>query len=373
MKLEHLNWLSQYTDFHKDATSQLRETTHLGPKFLVYVCEDSCGGLGDRISGIVSSFYLAVSMERVFYIEYTNPVPLEETLRSKTISWHMGKYIPKFLPAVTVNLMDGKYMGSKVRELERLHNEGTAVIRLRVNRYWLGMLLWSNVDVNKHSSEHLRGAMKMRHTTFGSPEALQSHAPAHTFAFGYDILFAFSKGVENRLIQLYRDLELDPNRPFVGIHARIGGQVTSGDSSVAWNDPQRHNLDEFPSFVRCARAKQSAINYKGGDISVVLISDSTVLKRSPLLLMENIRHTDSVLVYHVDRSDRNHQNASIGNLDAFAELALLSNAKCIVASMSSFSGLASVMHYPPVDCFGFHTQCTENVDFWNVTEVSDSR
>ena len=58
-------WLQPYVDFHADAVQSLRRA-HCVPS-LVYVCDKNCGGVGDRMSGIISAFYLAVALDRVEY------------------------------------------------------------------------------------------------------------------------------------------------------------------------------------------------------------------------------------------------------------------------------------------------------------------
>ena len=45
---------------------------------LVYECHVHCGGLGDRISGILSAFYAAVATDRMFVIDSTMPIELRE-------------------------------------------------------------------------------------------------------------------------------------------------------------------------------------------------------------------------------------------------------------------------------------------------------
>merc|ERR1719329_378221 len=78
-------WLQPYIDFHADAVKSLRNG-HCVPS-LVYVCEKNCGGIGDRMSGIISAFYLAVALDRAFFIDYKSPFPLTETLVPKTMRW----------------------------------------------------------------------------------------------------------------------------------------------------------------------------------------------------------------------------------------------------------------------------------------------
>ncbi|ORX94340.1 hypothetical protein K493DRAFT_315532 [Basidiobolus meristosporus CBS 931.73] len=47
---------------------------------IAYVCgqNDLCGGVGDRIQGVISTFYLALLTDSLFHIEWSKPLPLQE-------------------------------------------------------------------------------------------------------------------------------------------------------------------------------------------------------------------------------------------------------------------------------------------------------
>ena len=76
-------------------------------------------------------------------------------------------------------------------------------------------------------------------------------------------------------------------------------------------------------------------------------------------LRKSLRHSATAI-------SRMHE----GNLDTYAEIALLAGSKCIVGSYSTFSGLAVSMAFPPVACFSLFYDCEHDhdVDFWERTE-----
>ena len=76
-------WFQRYADFHADAVRRSQEGQCVPS--LIYVCDKLCGGVGDRMSGIMSAFYLAVVLDRAFFIEYMSPFPLTLTLVPKTL------------------------------------------------------------------------------------------------------------------------------------------------------------------------------------------------------------------------------------------------------------------------------------------------
>lgn len=78
-------WLRNYKEYHAD---QLRN--HLDTaRFLVYSCSegDSCGGIGDRLRGIITCFYLAVATDRVFLIHNPSPIDLGIMFDTSMIDW----------------------------------------------------------------------------------------------------------------------------------------------------------------------------------------------------------------------------------------------------------------------------------------------
>jgi hypothetical protein len=54
-----------------------------------------CGGTGDRLRGIVTTFYLAILTERAFFLHATIPRPLETFFGSQYIDWQRPAGWPK--------------------------------------------------------------------------------------------------------------------------------------------------------------------------------------------------------------------------------------------------------------------------------------
>ena len=99
------------------------------------------------------------------------------------------------------------------------------------------------------------------------------------------------------------------------------------------------------------------------------LSDNDELKRSAIIKQNKIR-TVSSTIFHMNRSTTGDLiQRKQGNIDTYAELAFLSNASCIVGSLSTFSGVAASIGSPLLDCFSLYSSCSdETVDFWELTE-----
>jgi hypothetical protein len=60
-----------------DATSKA-ETTRLSLPYLLYRCNGFCGGLGDRVRGVLTTFYMALVTGRCFGTQWEHPVPISQ-------------------------------------------------------------------------------------------------------------------------------------------------------------------------------------------------------------------------------------------------------------------------------------------------------
>jgi len=362
-----LYWMETYASMHKNAIHSLPDTRR--NLFLIYVCDGECGGLGDRLSGLMSAFYLAIALQRVFLIEYTSPVDLELTLVPNRINWNSSKLLPQGLHTEGLTLIDTPNRRGALLHLKKLHAADTQVIRMKNNRYWLGMYLWlqeTNVTYETVGARatHLRGALSSLQIPPIETFQRAEERSTDTFAFGFSFLFHFSPEVKLRTLDIYKELDVDPTKDYVAIHARIGGRVKTNNQTLGWDDPERHKLEDIDKFVFCAKSKAGHVE---GSPPIVLFSDNEELKT--LVSSKNVKTTNSSKIIHVDRSvSKDSAKMVQGNIHTFAELYVLSKASCLVGSHSTFSGLASSVIFPPTHCFSIFSSCERNIDFWQETE-----
>ena len=77
-------------------------------KAVVWKCRGSCGGLGDRQRGILTSFVLALVLERAFLIDSEEPVPLRHYfhLADPTLHWVFDESLLTGRSSVTEEFMN---------------------------------------------------------------------------------------------------------------------------------------------------------------------------------------------------------------------------------------------------------------------------
>ena len=372
-------WLQPYIDFHADAVKSLRHG-HCVPS-LVYVCEKNCGGIGDRMSGIISAFYLAVALDRAFFIDYKSPFPLTETLVPKTMRWD---YRVKRKCTTTngfrskeneIFMVDSESPDQVLRRIEQLHERGTSTIQLHVNRYYVGILLWlmpSSTKRSERTPAAFESGMVRKLDVYCSDRNAIENTAGYTFSLAFTQLFDFAPEVKHRASQMTEELAFGTDAEFIAVHIRIGGRPKKSTRVVGWIDPKRHEIEDAATFFDCADSKRRNAGSISKSSPIVLFSDSEELKKAPIVAARGVRVVKSTHISHTDRSwSFSKQSMRRGNIDTFAELYLMSRASCIVGSNSTYSGLASSLTFPQRECFSYFGNCTESRwDFWTQTELS---
>eukprot|EP00588_Corethron_pennatum_P004042 CAMPEP_0194293814 /NCGR_PEP_ID=MMETSP0169-20130528/48728_1 /TAXON_ID=218684 /ORGANISM="Corethron pennatum, Strain L29A3" /LENGTH=405 /DNA_ID=CAMNT_0039042465 /DNA_START=89 /DNA_END=1302 /DNA_ORIENTATION=+ len=89
--------VNNYIKFHNLAINDGRLKD--GARYLVYTCSDKsrCGGVGDRVLGMVKAFYFAMATGRVLLIDAHFPIELKKTLNPSFIKWDANFPATKFI------------------------------------------------------------------------------------------------------------------------------------------------------------------------------------------------------------------------------------------------------------------------------------
>ena len=68
------DWHDMFVAWERQQSRAIRQVK--GVKYVIWRCQEHCGGLGDRWRGLLTSFMLALVTNRAFFIDSDNPVPL---------------------------------------------------------------------------------------------------------------------------------------------------------------------------------------------------------------------------------------------------------------------------------------------------------
>jgi len=382
-------WLDDYADWHARELQLLRTGKRV--KTLVYTCatDEPCGGIGDRISGMLSAFYVAVASKRLFIIDHPSPFTLSQTLAPTLIDWDHANLVDETLPSTTIYLVDTANPMESFAEIFEAHDTDVDVLRLKVNRYYAGMTLWTpqiSGNPNQTKFRHIGALHNLRRESCISTKVMyfSQLATRQTFHLAFSSLFEFSPVVKKRSTEMLLEVgvEISSNSEYVAVHARIGGANPDSGSVAGWEDPERHSLKDLEIFMSCARQKLLGeimpphVFKPPHEPQIVLVfSDSLDFKEQAQNDDARFKFTPSTTLFHVDRSKTSSEALlKAGNIDAYAELLLLSEASCIVGSHSTFSGIAASISskgHGDTWCFCIFDSCSnDNYDFFEQTERS---
>lgn len=97
----HPAWIVSYATRH--GTPRTKDT-----KYIVYRCRrgDLCGGIGDRLRGIMATFYLAIATGRAMMIDMDAPIPFDTVMHPTTFDWRYRADIIEPISKVSIDSMD---------------------------------------------------------------------------------------------------------------------------------------------------------------------------------------------------------------------------------------------------------------------------
>ena len=197
-----------YSTFHERGLEILKSGGDV--KFLVYDCHNSnCGGLGNRIAGMINAFFVAVATDRILIINHTQPFPIEDTLLPRSIQWNSTRFIPDSLSTMTINLMDAP---NEVNTFERVFDARSLafdVLKLRVNTYFISLSLWLQTqDIPSHLHRKLFVGSLHRRSQQLAQCSVTATTATETFHLGFKSLFQFSSDVLRRTDEMIAGLML---------------------------------------------------------------------------------------------------------------------------------------------------------------------
>ena len=309
--------LRDYIDFHRSSIEdgRLRD----GVKYLVYECkelDERCGGVGDRMLGMIKSLYLAVCTKRVLLIDSTFPVSLANYLIPNRVQWNAT------FPSTT-------------NRLDVFHDE----MPLSLHRDIIGYRIsGTNGSYRRRLLDVLNSTLMKDYMTQNGYDTDISFAKR--MHQGFWTLFKFSDAVLSRRTEIKTAAGLH-HQPYLGLHHRHGDMAFPGIDAIK---KRMKRFVDSSNLLTCFKTfnevfpERTSIAY--------LASDDVSTKRNLSSYDPNIRVTGDMKIFHMDKSTRmattngktrwNDMEASQGALDVWAELAVLADAECLVVSNSMF-------------------------------------
>ena len=313
-------WAHSYTLFHR----QHVDRSSNGTNYLISPCKkgySSCAGLGDRLVGIVSTFYMALLTNRVFLIQFEQPVELEKILAPNMIDWRFGvrEHHIRDLPSE-----DQRWMMLGYQKRRALFLEGDFTLKMEKQVQYVR----SNERLYTHL--HNNPLYKKRREELG----LDRMSSFHIFGCLYQYLFKPSVTLYNFIQDFYNSAFLNSLNQRIPV---IGMQIRTG---TALGEHQRITRPELQTMWDCA---QKLLQHHPNS-RILLTTDSSLIKdEAKSLFKEQLIEMD-LPVQHIDKVPIGDE---ISLRNTVAELVLLSMCDHFIVSRSNFGEVASMINFKP--------------------------
>ena len=330
------------------------------PNLLVWNCQaqGGCGGLGDRLYGIIMGLYMAMMTQRIFLIqEWKQPNiahPLWDYVQPNHLAWHAQ-------------------LDSKTRQemglLSTIDNRDHPLLMDPCDR---------QLELADKRDYYLRNNIMTYETQLDQSFCLQNYWKEHGGRTdnaplpntGFLTLFQFTQRVQEQAHNLLRQSRILNRRRqstatattmpmYIAMHVRTGQGKT-------WDDPDRHaGLSDLERFDACAVRVQTAIGQKcATQLDVYVASDKSQAK---VYFLDKHSHDGTfkanviMEVFHIDRTNAELLSNVLGAYDqVWGELKVLIDAACLIMSRSNFSILGLDLSPQQPRCAVYFDECDEN-------------
>jgi len=346
-------------------------------RHMIYYCDRSCGGHGDRVRAMARVFYYALAFNATFSIiveqprwdAYFEEFDDLETIGSRSLfrslvsegviridqnskkldfkKYFLHKTVDRLPEDRTFHLRE---MDRKTSNFESFYDEAGVLDQTKLfpgnataPQY---VVIQSNWDLKPCFTGSMLDEYAIRDLEHG-------HL-MHIFLqlYASKLLPDLSKAVRGPESIL-------KDKYVVGMHFRLG--ASQDGANITWNDPKRHSASKIPCLVKHAIQLCSlhhARNSSTPDCALLVVSDSA----ESLELVKRLVNGTGILavspagsIYHLDRSNFSELSVIADNMKMFVDWLLLGKrSDTLILSRSGFSTSASFLisngtnlHYRP--------------------------
>ncbi|KAI8096348.1 uncharacterized protein BX664DRAFT_355719 [Halteromyces radiatus] len=253
------NWQKKYQELHEQRLEQL-ERLKAGdfesfshddkPLYVSYLCKEvptnsnrGCGGLADRMSGMISTFFYALITRRAYFAHWAdeNPIPLEILFEQPHVNW---TYDPNEMRSL-FNTEDNELLGYQQVDTLNQKYDGLGTIMFPDGPSQDFNDLWNASYVEIRSNR----AYIIRTFDFSSryPQEMKKIGLTKENAFGClaDFLFRPTIGAR-RYLNTYRELFSLKSVLSIGI------QIRTDDKALANPQHDDNTLEKWFYYFKCA-------------------------------------------------------------------------------------------------------------------------
>ena len=312
------------------------------------------GGFGDRLRGMVTTYYLAVMTNSSFAVHWTHPYNLSDYFIVASCNAHERSRNHDQIPTIE---------GTAIDPLASTPLPANAAITRTAIDDWKYFSEFSfmedtgeNVEIHTNSF-HWKEVV--RHPAFRKRAAslgLSNRTQAELFKLAIDDLLQSPTSmvresfdsVKQRLAGGSHEEESNASVPYIGVQIRLGGR--NGGAVSGWDDPARHSLEDVDCFA--AEAVRLCHKTHIKSIFVTADSDEAVRKFEDAVAEKSAGECSSCpppivvqvpgSIGHTDRSTVSSEHAGDVWLKSILDWWALKHAAALVISRSGFGETAAL-------------------------------
>jgi hypothetical protein len=286
---------------------------------LTYYCSKHCGGWGDRLRGITSTYILAVLLQRQFVIDMQYPCDLSNFLLPNLINW---------MPTVDIE------QGENVLKLDLIRNQHKSdpldLSSKNLSEIWLK---YDNIFLTTNG-DHITPILKNRFfSSIISELNIRSNESTQQllFPFLFELLFKPTAIVIDQLDRLLLKQSLHFNQSIICMHIRTGQNPTvPKDMKILFRDSIAHDM---MTFIDKNLSSPSSL--------IFITSDSNQIQEEISKHYGNDRILSiSGPIIHIDRYNTkkdSNQTLCHGFLKVISDFYFLGECDTLVKARSGFS------------------------------------
>ncbi|CAH1782519.1 unnamed protein product, partial [Owenia fusiformis] len=315
-------------------------------KYIVYRCRGTCGGLGDRLQGIHSTFLLAIALRRKFRIDFQFPCDLYSVLGENYEPWHEPDTPTgdtRILSAIdyyencgdiifaepTREYSDDYTMISEQKSAEMSFNEKypEQVVIISTNQMWTQTFY---KDPRYHKALTDLG-FNMNYFTDGT-----------IFRETYNHLFKLQPNMQRALATFMARARPNKDIQLVCAQIRMGH-----NPSVPQDETKRNKKEWLPLLWDFLSLYNISRKYK-----LFVTTDSQEVREQSQRLFPDVLHDTEGRITHIDRYD-NQSEACKGMEKTILDFTILSKCDILVVSRSNFGTYSAKLRSPLAKLYTF--------------------
>ncbi len=180
-------------------------------KTMTYYCENNCGGWGDRLRGITSTYILSILLQRHFIIDMKYPCQLSEFIIPNLINWIPKNNFNKQNNYLKLNSINSKYQAE-------LYSNISSINLIKFWSSYDNIILTTNKDYITPVLKNPFFKTIISKINIQLNESTQQDL----FPFIFEILFKPTLIISQQLDSLLQKISFSSNHSIICMHIRIG-------------------------------------------------------------------------------------------------------------------------------------------------------